>query len=527
MRLVVQSAAMSGTADAIGRWPRVPVGLGFEQWRTSRFERTVLVVARTLTSTVWGLDFLGEVLADPRIQTVFTVEDESPSVFWQGAHDLLDLVEAPVVPWAQAVSTRFDLAVCSSLRGSLDRLMSPLLVGMHGAGIGKSTALLPGRRVPRPSAAGRREGVAATTVAVAHPEQSRFFADTDPDMDLVVVGDPCLDRLAASELQRGRYRNMLGLLPNQRFVLLSSTWGAGSLLDASPDIATRLAARLPNDGYRIALVLHPNIWIGHGGWQVRSWLGRARDAGVLVVAPWHNSWRSCLVASDVVVHDHGSLGLYAAALQRPTVTAGFASEQAMPGSAIAQLGELSPRLDLNRPLRHQIDDAVANYEPHRYLDAARRVSAAPGDSMRLHRDLIYRLMGLDPPDTDPRVLAVDAPAEPLPAVHSHRVATVVRASRTVTLDRFPASTPPPPAIQPSRAPGISCATPRSPTPPCHAARPSSSTRPGPRVPRNSWPVTPDACMWLCGPPKRPRCCGTAKARATSCSLTSRPSAIRP
>ena len=44
------------------------------------FERTILVVARTLGTTSWMLDLLPEVVADARVQLVFTCEEERPSV---------------------------------------------------------------------------------------------------------------------------------------------------------------------------------------------------------------------------------------------------------------------------------------------------------------------------------------------------------------------------------------------------------------------------------------------------------------
>src|SRR3954453_12270599 len=101
-------------------WMRVPVG--DPHWSSMPFSRTVLVVARTLTSTSWILDILPELLSDTRVQVVFTVETDRSSVYVQGAYELLHSLRIPVVPWAQAVATRFDLAVAASHTSDLHDL---------------------------------------------------------------------------------------------------------------------------------------------------------------------------------------------------------------------------------------------------------------------------------------------------------------------------------------------------------------------------------------------------------------------
>ncbi len=89
------------------------------------FERTILLVARTLGTTSWILDLLPEVLADTRVQLVFTCEEERPSVYVQGTLDLLHALRIPVIPWEQALSTRFDLAISGPLRARSKPRSSP------------------------------------------------------------------------------------------------------------------------------------------------------------------------------------------------------------------------------------------------------------------------------------------------------------------------------------------------------------------------------------------------------------------
>src|SRR5919205_1393894 len=160
------------------RWVRVPIGEGSEPYVSVPFVRTVLVVARTVTTTVWLLDFLAEVFGDdPRVQVLFTVEDERPSVYHQGARDLLRDIGAAVVPWSQACATPFDLAICSTHTGSLEHLRSPLFITPHGPGFGKPASVRPGGEVPLPiDEACNRSARPRTTVVLAHPDQAALFA---------------------------------------------------------------------------------------------------------------------------------------------------------------------------------------------------------------------------------------------------------------------------------------------------------------------------------------------------------------
>ena len=491
----------------------MPGGERSDTWTTARFERSVLVAARTLTITLWGLDFLDEVLADPRVQTLFSVDDQKPSPYWRSAASLLQRAEASTIPWSQATSTTFDLAISFSFNGSLDQLRCPLMLGLHGASLGKYGALPPNGKFPLPRLPETREDTAPTTVVLPHPDERSRYGDTGSGVEFAVAGDPCLDRLLASVPRRSHYRRALGVEPHQKLVAVSSTWGRDALLATTPDIATMLAAALPADEYRVALIIHPNIWTGHSGWQVRSWLGRARDAGVLAIPPWENAWRGALVASDAVVHDHGSVGLYAAALDKPLLTVPVESDNLIRDSLTAELGRRAPTLYMNRPLRPRIDEAIDGHSPGLYQDIADRVSSCPGESLQLHRDLIYRLMRLGPPPAEPRVLAVDMPSEQLPPIHSHRVITTVDPDGRVVLQRFPAATPPPPPPPPELLGVYSTTSSRTLSRPTHASRqtqPSSSNRSGSTRPKRCWTATPAAATRL--PVAIPKHgCGTATA----------------
>ena len=367
--------------DLPRQWTAAPIGRESEWWRTVQSERTILVVARGPTTTLWVFDFLEEILADPRIQVVFSVDEDAPDTFSRGFTDISSIADAVAIPWSQALAGSFDLAITASRKGGLHRLRCPLLLGPHGASIGKHDPVANAEPFPVPEIEKPPGSNAATTVMIAHPSDRALLAPDQSGVDVVVTGDPCLDRLRASEPLRELYRSDLGLKPTQRLVLVSSTWGPDALMAAVPDIGTRLVSELPVDSYRIALIVHPNIWTAHGVWQVQTWTRRATSAGVLAIPPWRNAWRSALLASDVVLIDHGSVGLYAAALGKPLIVGRFDSALTIDGSPIERLARLAPRLNLDTPLQPQIDAAIAGHTPSRYGIVADRLSSEPGESL--------------------------------------------------------------------------------------------------------------------------------------------------
>ncbi|MBO2456248.1 hypothetical protein [Actinomadura violacea] len=220
---------------------------------------------------------------------------------------------------------------------------------------------------------------------------------------MLVAGDPCFDRLAASVPWRDRYRAALGLRGGQRLVVATSTWGEGSLVGRRPELMARLLAELPADEYRVAAVIHPNAWHEPGPWQLRAWLADCRRAGMLLIPP-REGWRAALVASDAVVGDHGSVTLYAAALGRPVFLGAFPREGVAAGTAMAGLGEESAFLDDAR-IREQLGSAVSG-SGAKVADA---VFAEQGRSAEILRSAAYRLMRLDPPPRRVRVLPVPPP----------------------------------------------------------------------------------------------------------------------
>ncbi|MEU6485956.1 hypothetical protein [Streptomyces sp. NPDC046887] len=238
-------------------------------------------------------------------------------------------------------------------------------------------------------------------LVLSHPEQHDRLARVCPEAvgAAVLAGDPCFDRMLAARPYRDRYRRALGVRGGQRLVVLNSTWNPSGFFgsggrDVLPGLLPRLAAELPADDYRLAAVLHPNIWHGHGPGQLRAWLDRARRAGLTLIDPVRG-WRQALLAADAVLGDFGAVSYYAAALGIPVLLAADGQDALDPEAPLAQFVRTAPRLDPFGPLPGQLDALLAGHRPHG--GPAEYTSSAPGRSAALLRRCLYGLMELPEP----------------------------------------------------------------------------------------------------------------------------------
>jgi hypothetical protein len=422
-------------------WIRVPIGTEAHRWTTITPTRTVLVVVRTATTVAWLFDLLPELLGDPRVQVVFTVNGQG-SAYEAGVIAAVERLGGRIVPWAQAIGTRFDLAISASHHGGLDQLRSPLLIIPHGPGHTKFAGLPASGHPAIPSVL--PSSGPATTIAVTHKNQREHWAaHRKAGVRTVVVGDPCFDRLRSSASQVELYREALRVRPQQRLVVVSSTWGPRSLIGVHPTLLEDLLANLPMDQYIVAAILHPNVWVGHGSWQLRTWIRRAIEGGLRLI-PYLEGWRGTLVSADCLIGDHGSVTFYGAALGVPTVLGTFGAAEIVPTAPLGQLGRRAPRLDRRTSVRRQLELSGFRREPGRYRDLVHDTFAHPGDALQRLRHVAYDLMELDAPSEPARVLAVSCPdPEYLPPT-AMRVGTPTvtrtadRQYRLIGLTRFPA-----------------------------------------------------------------------------------------
>ncbi|WP_190020142.1 hypothetical protein [Streptomyces hiroshimensis] len=373
-----------------------------DRWLTLPGRKRVLVVVHTVTYGQRLRDAFSLLEGDLRIQLVFTA---APHALGEGTGGFLDELGAAALPWQEAVRTRFDLALAAGSRG-IEKVRGPLVRLSHGAGHIK---LLRGGR---PAAAdGRPAGmlsrqyltrggrVVPAAIALAHErdldELARWCPEAVPAA--AVVGDPCYDRILSSLPLRDTYRRALGVGPRQHLVVVTTTWGPSASFGRFDALLPRLIGELAPDRYRVAALVHPNVWAGHGGRQIRTWLAGVRAQGLTLVPP-ETDWRALLVAADTVIGDHGSLTSYATVAPRvPVLVARFPEDEVHPSSPAAALARTAPALSPLHPLESQLEYAAAEYRQREYERVAALISSEPGRFNRRMRTLMYRLLGLGQP----------------------------------------------------------------------------------------------------------------------------------
>ncbi|MFJ8861557.1 hypothetical protein ACIRD8_24375 [Streptomyces sp. NPDC102451] len=424
-----------GAADPLA--VRVPVGEGSHLWASRSTGRKVLLVAHNVTSAGRLLDVLPLFHDDFRVQLLVT--STGSSAFRAGLDELFAELELPVLPWRQARSIPVDLAVSASFGGQLSSIQGKLVVLSHGVGYTKTLAK-PGAGSREPGAGSREPGAGSRepgagsreptfglspewllsegetfvdSLVLSHPEQLERLRRACPEAEdaAVLAGDPCFDRMLAARPYRERFRRALGVRRGQRLLVLNSTWNpegffgnGGGREDILPSLLPRLPAELAADDYRLAAVLHPNIWYGHGPGQIRAWLDRARRSGLVLIDPVR-SWRQAVLAADVVLGDFGAVSYYAAALGTPVMLASAAQDRLDPEAPLASFVREAPRLDPHGPLREQLERMLAEHRP--LAGPTEFTTSAPGASAALLRRNFYALMDLPEPDA-PALL------EPLP-----------------------------------------------------------------------------------------------------------------
>ncbi|MCZ0206988.1 hypothetical protein [Streptomyces achromogenes] len=391
-------------------------------WLTVRDCKRVLVVVHTVTFAQRLEEVFGLLESDLRVQLVFTA---APHAFGSGVTRYLHDLGITTVPWEEALRTEFDLVLAAGSRG-VHELRAPVLRVSHGAGHIKLLtdvgSLAPGE--PRsPGMLSRQhllhEGrLVPAAIAYAHERDVAELARSCPEALPVahVVGDPCVDRITAGLPRREEYRRALGIESGERLVVVTSTWGPASTFGRLDALLPQLLGRLPDDGYRIALLVHPNVFAGHGTRQVRGWLAGCRDRGVALVPP-EADWQALLIAADWIIGDHGSLTVYGALTRATLLLTPGPRREVSEYSPTALLTAVAPVIAPGYPLAEQLEYAAQSRRPGQYDEVTASLSSAPGEFHRRMRAVVYRLLRLGEPAVAPLV----APPPPPPSLRQWQI----------------------------------------------------------------------------------------------------------
>lgn len=369
-------------------------------FRTGTVDHHVLAVARSVPAASRLLDVI-PLLDSDTTKVSYTIPPGSVSE--RGVERLLHRAGVDhITPWAEARRVRYGLALAASPKGNLHQLRARRLLLMpHGAGHNRLVNNRPGDLAVASGLSPRqltrwgflRRRIIPSALALPHSEQWRRLHEQSPELAAraTVVGDPCFDRILAHRGRRDRYRGLLGVGPEKNLVVLSSTWNQNSLLGGQRDIVHQLLAELPTDEYQFALIAHPNVWATEGADRVHMWFQREQAAGLRIIPP-EEGWRATLIASDLVIGDHGSVTYYASAIDRPVLLAAFDGDELDSASPLLTYRNMVPSLDLSEPLLPQVLHALKQPSP----DTARLLIENPGTCAEHLRSLIDTLLEAAP-----------------------------------------------------------------------------------------------------------------------------------
>ncbi len=368
-----------------------------EFWMSRPGVKRVLAVVPHVQAGERVFDVLPGLESDLRVQVMLSIPETGYR--WAGIDEYVRRLDALVIPWRQAVSTRFDLVLAACTWGVAE-LDGPVVLMPHGAGSAGSKIAFGGdvqRHGLHREHLMRGSDVVPAALALATDDEKLLLAQSCPEAlpRSIVAGDPSFDRMLAGRPYRDAYRRALGASPGQRVVVATSTWSRHSLFGTDPTVFFQLVEELPRPEYLVVAILHPFIWHGYSRRQVLAWLARARELG-LVVLPPEEAWRAALVAADVVAGDHGSALQYAAGLGVPTLMNTASVAGVRQGSLAELLSRTAAPLRLGHPLAPQVMRAEALTDGER-AEVVRAITARPGQALTILRRTCYGLMGLDEP----------------------------------------------------------------------------------------------------------------------------------
>ncbi|NUT97020.1 MAG: hypothetical protein HOY78_33865 [Saccharothrix sp.] len=403
-------------------------------------ERRVLLVIRNPTSLYRLLQMVDGLFAGQRTALKFTIDKGSE--YARELRKYLDLAGCDVLSWRTATTTKFHAIIAAHAGSALHELQGPIFTVAHGAGYPRIVPETTGSQ-SSPTGVARSQlvhdgEVIPTVIGLSHPEQYALVERTCPEARdrCVVIGDPVADQLRASSALRERYREALHVRPDERLVLVTSTWGPNSTLAVDPDLPQRLLAELPLGRYRLALVQHWNISQAHSRYEVAQQFRDGTRCGLITIPP-HRSWQAALLAADLVIGDHGSVTFYGVALGKPLLLASDGGCEVDPASANAEVWRKARSLDLDAPLRPQVESALEDGGDPALRAITDRVLGRPGEAKALVHRVLCELMGVPVPTTPPVEPVEVHRVPPRRPIGAQVVTASLRFPRDITLERFP------------------------------------------------------------------------------------------
>ncbi|WP_112271709.1 hypothetical protein [Lentzea terrae] len=404
--------------------------------------KLIWIGVRNPASVARALELMPCFNGDPRVKVEFVLC--TGSRFAQGTKELIKQHGWPVISVKKALKLIKkergpDLIVSASERIDFRPFHPvPVIVLPHGLALHKIVPE-PDLRKSRQSGVVPEKHMAMGHIRMVatHPdiEDQLLRISTETKERVVIGGDTSYDLIAISKRRRPEYRARFGVGENRKLIAISSTWGEGSLLAEWEEALCAFLGSLPSSEYRVALMLHPNMWAWRAKHGIEAILEpHLKRGGLLVVLP--DYWHSLVVAADAFVGDIGSPTLYAAMAGVPTAFGVYRDSVVAPDTVMAEAKHLIRHIDRHGDLRLQIDDLIAGHDPALAETLRAKLIAKPLDALEGFRRLFYEKLQIDPPARPMPAEVAAYPQMMSEQVWSHRdYPTVV--GDTVVLQRFP------------------------------------------------------------------------------------------
>lgn len=308
-----------------------------------------------------------------------------------------------VPPWI-ALFTRRDLIVLADYPSRRTKLwlacQAPRLYVGHYIHQGKSTT---GEDHRHAEYASRVDGERFYTAVFESSDMNRAAVIArDPELEGVVrtVGYLRADRLLARNADRRQIRRDLGLSDSDMLVYVQSTWQTGSLMDSLGTEIVGEAERLAiESGWSFVFSTHPNHW--RGPWALeRPWgrFLRAHESSHLRVVSPDERPDDYIVASDVVVTDHGSQAVLVSLLDKPMVFYRSKERELAIGSPVWRLRDTLPNITTAQDLGPSVSSALHDFDSDAHRTTTADFLSFRGSAADRVRQEIYELLDLGPPE---------------------------------------------------------------------------------------------------------------------------------
>lgn len=436
---VAEHLALPVNAVVLERPDLGPAAHDAHDWQSCRSGLIFYCFVRTFVSAIQLYQELLVFEGDTRVKLVWIhcpgSKLEHPLSEWLRGKGI------DLVPYEKAKAGRRDLILTTSeWIDPIPFSPTPVIVIPHGVGFHKYVPD-PVTGVSRLAGLARPEGLRTgqVTQVVTHPDQARQLAEASEHTigRTALGGCSNFDLLQNSRGERATYQNALVVTDNQRLIVLSSTWGPGSLFDQRFDLIGRLLAQLPFERYRLATFLHPGVWSLESESEILRRLSQHINSGLMVI-PTTEGWHGTLLAADLLIGDNGSVSLLGATMDIPLLLGTF-SENVVPGTVMADLGDgMATFIDPDGDLRQQIEDEIKRHDSTRAAQLIERTIARPGESGELLRALCYTLVKQPVPTDELPARIAPVPVPKPCGAHSFRLSFHLDADHAVVGDIYPA-----------------------------------------------------------------------------------------